>query len=153
MTGVVEQTGRTWTWTAWHVAAPVTAKHQAAVLAAGTRPEVRPRVIAGAEGVVALIETTIVESKPLGGTVSDRKDVVLYGSEASERYVGGAKVKAQLATWGLSFKVRDGATHVTCLFAVSPACTTRSSRPTPCADRCWRSGDRVRAPRMPAGSC
>lgn len=108
VTGLVEHTGQAWTWTAWHVAAPVTAKRQASVLAAGTLPEVLPRAIAGAEGVVALFETTITESKTLAGTVSERPDVVLYGSEGAERYVGGAKVKAQLTKWGLSFKVRDG---------------------------------------------
>jgi len=37
-----------------------------------------------------------------------RKDVVLYGSELSERTVGGDNVKAKLAAWKLAFKVRDG---------------------------------------------
>ena len=71
-------------------------------------PDAIPRAITGAEGVVALFETTILESRTLAGTVSDRKDVVLYGSESAERYVTGAKAKAQLTKWQLGFAVRDG---------------------------------------------
>ncbi|HVK85767.1 MAG TPA: nuclear transport factor 2 family protein [Kofleriaceae bacterium] len=108
VSGVIEQTGKGWSWLAWHVAAPVTGKHQAAIVKQAVMPDAIPRAITGAEGVVALFETTILESRTLAGTVSDRKDVVLYGSESAERYVTGAKVKAQLTKWQLGFAVRDG---------------------------------------------
>jgi len=45
----------------------------------------------------------LASSKVLADSISARKDVVLYGSDTGERYVGGAAVKAQLARWGLQF--------------------------------------------------
>jgi hypothetical protein len=42
--------------------------------------------------------------------VSARKDVVLFGSAPSERYVTGAKATAQLKKWNLNFAIRDGIT-------------------------------------------
>jgi hypothetical protein len=32
----------------------------------------------------------------------------MYGSELGERFVGGAKIKSQLATWNLGFTVKGG---------------------------------------------
>jgi hypothetical protein len=94
---------------AWHVAYAVTGKEQAKAAAKGTLPDALPRKIdAGAEDVAKQFEATVGDAKALAKTVSDRKDVVLYGSELAERYVGGAKVRAQLLKWGLAFKVRDG---------------------------------------------
>jgi hypothetical protein len=61
----------------------------------------------GAEDAATQFETTIGEPKALAATVSDRKEVVLYGSN-KEKIVGGAQVKAKLSTWGRMFKVRDG---------------------------------------------
>ena len=52
-------------------------------------------------------EATLGDPKALAASVSARKDVVLYGSEFAERYVGAA-AKAQLAKWNLAFKVQGG---------------------------------------------
>ncbi|MEO8548432.1 MAG: hypothetical protein ABI678_00590 [Kofleriaceae bacterium] len=41
-------------------------------------------------------------------TVGGRKDAVMFGSAANERYVGGASIKKALASWNLAFTVRDG---------------------------------------------
>lgn len=68
-------------------------------------------VVAGttdAAEVVALFERSLAAPADLAASVSTRKDVVLYGSEMKERYVGGAKVRAQLKKWNLAFEVRDG---------------------------------------------
>ena len=51
---------------------------------------------------------SIGDPKRLLASISERKDVVLYGSERPERTVGGAAVRTKLASWKLTFKVRDG---------------------------------------------
>ncbi len=98
-----------WTALAWHLGRPITGKDQKAAIAAGERPRPLPRRIGkGAEAAVAVFEASIGDPRALARTVSARTDVVLYGSGASERYVGGAKVAATLGKWNLTFKVRDG---------------------------------------------
>jgi hypothetical protein len=98
-----------WHPVAWHHADSITGKEQAAALAKGAAPEGIPRKIdAGAEEVAKKFAATIGDPKALAKTVSQRNDVVLYGSELAERYVGGDNVRAQLAKWKLAFKVRDG---------------------------------------------
>ena len=98
-----------WDLIVWDLAAVVSGKDQAASLKLNTPPEEIPKKIdAGAEEVVKLFETSIADHKTMAATVSTRKDVVLFGNEAKERAVGGAKVKAKLETWKLGFKVRDG---------------------------------------------
>jgi hypothetical protein len=52
-------------------------------------------------------EATLGDPAAFAATVSDRKEVVLYGSN-KEKSVGGAAVKAKLLAWNLAFKVRDG---------------------------------------------
>ncbi len=81
---------------------------QAKALAAGVKLFEIARKIDGAEDVVKQFEATIGDAKALAATVSARKDVVLYGSDLGERYVGGAQVRAKLIAWALAFKVRDG---------------------------------------------
>ena len=93
---------------AWHIAPVVTGKAQAAAIKKGTTPPAIAKKIDGAEDLVKVFEASLGAPKTLAATVSDRKDVVLYGNEAKERTVGGAKVKAKLATWKLGFTVRDG---------------------------------------------
>lgn len=107
-TGLFEKAGATWQPVAWHIANAVTAKEQAAAMKKGVTLAPIPRAIAGAEAAVALFESTIGNAAALAKTVSSRKDVVLYGSELKERYVGGAAVAKTLAGWKLSFKVLDG---------------------------------------------
>ena len=94
---------------AWHYAYAVTAAQQAKAVAAGTTPPAIPRRIdPGAEAVVKKFEATIGSARTLANTVSQRNDVVLFGSDARERTVGGNQVRAQLLAWKLGFKVRDG---------------------------------------------
>lgn len=94
---------------AWHVATPMTGKEQAAALAKGGKLGALPKKVdAGAEDVAKQFEATLADPKALAATVSARKDVVLYGSELKERYVGGGKAKAQFLKWNLAFKIRDG---------------------------------------------
>jgi len=110
VTGVAELVGdKQWQWVAWHMTEPVSAKDQAYLIKTNVLPDVLPRAVAaGAEDAVKVFESSIGDPKTFAATVSDRKDVVLYGSEQRERAAGGAKVKAKLAAWKLAFKVRDG---------------------------------------------
>jgi hypothetical protein len=96
-----------WEWMAWHIAPPVDAKQEAR-LRGTVKVDKLATEITGAEDVVAMFRTTLKVPKELANTVSDRKDVVLYGSDSAERTVGGAKVKAKLLAWKLSFSVVDG---------------------------------------------
>jgi hypothetical protein len=62
----------------------------------------------GAEDAAKLFKASLADPKALAKTISDRKDAVLLGSEAAERYVGGATIRKTLASWNLAFTVRDG---------------------------------------------
>lgn len=94
---------------AWHIARAVTASEQTKAVAAGVTPSTFDKGIdKGAEDAAKLFETTIGDGKALAASVSDRKDVVLYGSAPTERIVGGAKVKAQLAKWNLVLTPTSG---------------------------------------------
>lgn len=92
----------------WHISRVVDGKAQKAALDKGTTPPALTKKIDGAEELVKVFEVSIGDPKTLAATISDRKDVVLYGNEAKERTVGGAKVKAKLLAWKLGFAVRDG---------------------------------------------
>lgn len=109
---VIERSKDEGTWSArtWHVASLFTAKAQAEAIAGdrATPAAVPGKIDKGAEAVVRQFEATLGDPKALAASVATRKDVVLYGSERAERWVGGAAVKAQLAKWNLAFKVRDG---------------------------------------------
>ncbi len=94
---------------AWHIGQPISGKDQKAAMAKPPVLDAIPKKIdAGAEDVVKLFESTIGDPKAFAKTVSDRKDVVLYGSDLPERYVGGAAVKKQLEKWNLAFKAAGG---------------------------------------------
>ena len=98
-----------WDLIVWDLATVISGKDQAAALKLDPAPsELSKKIDAGAEEVVKLFETSIADPKTMAATVSTRKDVVLFGNEAKERAVGGAKVKAKLEAWKLGFKVRDG---------------------------------------------
>jgi len=107
-TALLERVGSEWRWVAWHITEPTTFKEQRQAHAEGTVPDVLARSVTKADDVVAVFQTSILDPSALAASVSDRKDVVLYGSAANERYVGGAKVKKQLAAWKLAFTIRDG---------------------------------------------
>ncbi len=66
------------------------------------------KIDAGAEAAVKTFTDTIGDPRALADSISKRTDVVLLGSDAPERFVGGGAVKAQLAKWKLAFEVRDG---------------------------------------------
>jgi hypothetical protein len=61
-----------------------------------------------AKPVVEQFQTSIADPKAFSATVSARKDVVLYGSEPTERFVGGPAVRAALTKWSLSLVVHGG---------------------------------------------
>jgi hypothetical protein len=107
-TGLLIKAGKEWQWVAWHVTETTTAKEQADLVSKGVMPAALTRSVTGAEDVAKVFETSFADPKALVASVSARKDVVLYGSSLAERVVGGAKVKAKLKGWNLSFKPRDG---------------------------------------------
>lgn len=107
-TMLLEKTAAGWQWVAWHVAPVVDGKAQAKALKAGVLPAAISRSVAGAEDVVKQFEATIGDPKGLVASISERQDVVLFGSELPERTAGGAAVRAKLSSWKLAFKVRDG---------------------------------------------
>jgi ketosteroid isomerase-like protein len=92
----------------WSFSVPIAAAEQAKQVARGRTLPAIPRALRSADEVVKVFEASLASSAALGKTVSDRKDVVLYGSELGERFVGGAAVRAKLQKWKLTFKVRDG---------------------------------------------
>jgi len=96
---------------AWHVGQTVvfTEKPPATKRGKPVAPAKIPSGIdAGAEDAAKLFKSSLGDPKALAKTVSDRKDAVLVGSEAAERYVGGAAIRKTLASWNLTFTVRDG---------------------------------------------
>lgn len=98
-----------WTSGVFHYAEPFTHKAYKKALKDGkTLSPLAKKIDAGAEDAVKVFEASIGDPVKLAATVSPRKDVVLYGSDLPERYVGGAAVKKQLLKWDLSLKVRDG---------------------------------------------
>lgn len=108
VTGLVEKAAKGWKWVAWHIAPPLTAKDQGALAKQNTLPDPIPRTTRSADDAVNVVEAALADPKAFAALVSDRKDVVMYGSSSAERYVGGAKVKKQLAAWNLKLAVRDG---------------------------------------------
>jgi hypothetical protein len=97
-----------WQPVTWMASGVHSGAEQTKAIAAGVKLMEVARKIDGAEDVVKQFEATIGDAKALAATVSARKDVVLYGSDLGERYVGGAQVRAKLIAWALAFKVRDG---------------------------------------------
>ena len=94
---------------AWQIVEPVSGKDQATALKKGVAVEkLDEKIDKGAEDAAQLFKDTLGDPKRLAATVSDRKDAVMYGSELAERYVGGAKIKSQLAKWNLNFAIKGG---------------------------------------------
>jgi hypothetical protein len=71
-------------------------------------PEVPAGIAKDAEPVVAQLRGVLADPKAFAATVSDRADVVLYGSDPGERAVGGAAVRATWLKWGLALTARGG---------------------------------------------
>jgi hypothetical protein len=97
---------------AWHVGVvSLGGKNKWAVKKPGkpiAPPVLATGIDAGAEEPAKLFKASLADPKALAKTISDRKDAVLLGSEAGERYVGGAAMRATLGRWKLGFTVRDG---------------------------------------------
>jgi hypothetical protein len=108
VTGLLEKGPKGWAWVAWHSAPPVPGKEEAELKKEGVAVDPITKSTTGAEDVVTLFEASIADPKAFAATVSDRKEVVLYGSESAERTVGGAAVKKRLVGWNLKLSVRDG---------------------------------------------
>jgi hypothetical protein len=101
--------GPAWHSVAWDVTFTATDADQAKAAKAGiVPPALTKKVDAGAEAAEKLFEGSLADPAAFAATVSDRKDALLYGSNVAERYVGGAKIKAQLKAWNLKLAVRDG---------------------------------------------
>ncbi len=99
--------GAPWQPVMWHLSYVFDGKEYAAAVA---HDELDPVVdkVTKADDVVALFRTSMADPAALIKTVSSRADVVLYGTDRKERYVGGKKVAATLKKWSLAFTVRDG---------------------------------------------
>jgi hypothetical protein len=107
LTGLFERSRDGWQPVVWNVTSNTSAARQAAAIKNGRRLVAVPAKVDGADDAVKYFQATIGDPKALAASVSDRKDVLLYGSEERERYMG-AQVKAKLAAWKLVFKVHDG---------------------------------------------
>ncbi|HTR52836.1 MAG TPA: nuclear transport factor 2 family protein [Kofleriaceae bacterium] len=107
-TAIYDQAGG-WQPLAWLYSRAISDADQAKVLA-GTLaiPGVGMQIDDDARDAAALYRKTFPDPKALAATVSDRGDVVLYGSAPAERFVGGAKVRAKLAAWNLAFEIDGG---------------------------------------------
>jgi len=106
-TAVLEKVNGTWQPIAWSITPSIVSAAQQDAIDQGILPDKLGRNTAGADEVAKQFETTAADPKAFAASFSDRKEVVMYGSELPERYVG-AKAKAQIAAWSFAFKVRDG---------------------------------------------
>lgn len=61
-----------------------------------------------AKPVVEQFRSAIADPKALVAAISARKDVVLYGTEPTERFVGGAAARATFTKWGLAMAIHGG---------------------------------------------
>ena len=102
-----EKVGDAWQPVAWSITPSIHAKAQAEALEDGVMPDAIAARTEGADDVVKLFTSSMADPKALAATFADRKDVLLHGSENSERYAG-PQAKATIAKWGFGFTVRDG---------------------------------------------
>jgi hypothetical protein len=104
---VFEKANGNWQPVAWAITHGIVSAAQQDAMEQGIMPDKIGRNTAGADEVAKQFETTAADPKAFAASFSDRKEVVMFGSELPERYVG-AKAKAQITSWNLAFKVRDG---------------------------------------------
>jgi hypothetical protein len=107
VSALYERAEHGWRPVVWNVAVNDTVERQARLIKDGKQLAAIPAQIDGADDAVKLFKASIGDAKTLAASVSDRKDVLLYGSDNGERYVG-AQVKAKLAAWKLGFDIHDG---------------------------------------------
>lgn len=104
---VLEKANGNWQPIAWAITNPIQSAAQQDAMAQGIMPDKIGRNTAGADEIAKQFETTAADPKAFAASFSDRKEVVMFGSELPERYVG-AKAKGQITSWNFAFKVRDG---------------------------------------------
>lgn len=92
-----------WQPVAWHVYGGTPKATNVA-----TYRELQRNIEPDAAAAAKLFEASIGDPKELVKTLATRKDLVLFGSEKSERFVGVDKVRATLTKWNLALKPRDG---------------------------------------------
>ena len=96
-----------WQPVAWSITPSIHAKAQLDAIDEAAFPEAITSRSEGADAVVTLFTTSLVDPKGFAATFADRKDVALMGSELGERFVG-PQAKATIAMWGFGYTVRDG---------------------------------------------
>ena len=102
-----EKAGDTWQPVAWSITPSIHAKAQLDAIDEGVMPDAIGSRTEGADDVVKLFTSSMADPKALAATFANRKDVLLQGSENSERYAG-PQAKATIGKWGFGFTVRDG---------------------------------------------
>jgi hypothetical protein len=106
-TVLMERSNGQWQPTAWSITPPIVGTSQQDALDANVMPDKLGRNTTGADAVAKQFEDTIGDPKKLAASISDRKEVVMFGSELPERFVGKA-AKQQITGWNFAFTVRDG---------------------------------------------
>jgi hypothetical protein len=106
-TALFEKSNGTWQPVAWAITPAIPGTSQQEALDQNINPDAISRNTAGADEVAKLFEGSIGDPKKFAATFSDRKEVVMFGSELAERYVG-KQAKSQVTAWNFSFTVRDG---------------------------------------------
>ena len=106
-TALFEKSNGTWQPLAWSITPAIPGTSQQDAQDQNISPDAIPRNTAGADDVAKLFEGSIGDPKKFAATFSDRKEVVMFGSELAERYVG-KQAKSQITAWNFAFTVRDG---------------------------------------------
>ncbi len=106
-TVVFEKGAGAWQPLAWSITPSIPSSSQQDAIDDNINPDKLSRDLGGADDAARVFEATIGDPKAFAGTFSNRNEVVMFGSEMPERFVG-PKAKAQLAAWNFAFSVRDG---------------------------------------------
>ena len=106
-TALFEKSNGTWQPVAWSITPAIPGTSQQEAIDQNIGPDAITRSTAGADDVAKLFEGSIGDPKKFAATFSDRKEVVMFGSELAERYVG-KQAKSQVTAWNFAFTVRDG---------------------------------------------
>jgi ketosteroid isomerase-like protein len=106
-TAVFEKGASGWQPLAWSITPSIPSSSQQDAIDDNISPDKLTRDVTGAEDAVHVFEATIADPKTFAGTFSDRKEILMFGSEMPERFAG-AKAKTQLSSWNFAFSVRDG---------------------------------------------
>jgi ketosteroid isomerase-like protein len=106
-TVVFEKGAGGWQPLAWSITPSIPSSSQQDAIDDNISPDKLGRDLGGADDAVHVFEATIGDPKTFAATFSNRNEVVMFGSEMPERFVG-PKAKAQLAAWNFAFGVRDG---------------------------------------------